>query len=608
MVGLRTSFQRTGLFAFTLCLTIVGFETSALADGPPETRAARLTVAQGTVTVNTPGYTESVPAQTNLPLLAGVQLVTGADGQAEIEFEDGSIARLTPNSALSLDNLSIEPNGVFTTSVRLMHGLAYFELRATAQYMYAIAAGADILTPVENTTVRVNFDEPPAIFAVLDGTAHVERQSAESVIAGYQADVRAGESFRGDANDGTRYFLNQGIAGDSWDQWNGDLDQQEASAAADSTSVRNDYEGAQGYGWSDLDANGTWYNVPGQGPVWQPQIAADDMGFDPYGDGEWIAYPGAGYLWASAYPWGWTPYRCGTWSFFGGFGWGWAPGVGCGGLGWGFYGGGQVVNIGIAPSGYRPIRVPIRPIGPHPIHPVLPVRAYHQGGEPSRPIQYGQRQIAGKTAVAITPARNTFNSGPNAGSSLHRDFPVDSKSHAPVLGLASTSPTAVHESQGSRRQQPVAHPTTAYPSSERPAVSPSGTPAYTGQPQPSNGQARPNNGQYRPDNGSLRPDPARSQPASPSTPKPTEQAAPGQRSTPAPSHPTYSPPPSPPPSHPTYTPPPSPPPSHPTYTPPPSPPASHPSYSPPPSPPPPPSPAPSPPPSAPSSPPHNSPK
>ena len=562
MIGLRSCLSRIFLFAFTLCLAFFGLETSVHADGPPSTRAARLTVAQGTVTVNTPDNTESVPAQVNLPLLAGVQLVTGADGQAEVEFEDGSIARLTPNSVLSLDNLSIQPNGVFTTSVRLIQGLAYFELRATPQYLYAIAAGGDILTPVENTTVRVNFDEPPAIFAVLDGTAHVERQISQDIDAsnaGFQTDVRAGESLRGDVTSSTRYFLTPGIAEDSWDQWNEDLDQTEASEAANRTSVRNSYEGAQGYGWSDLDANGTWYNVPGQGQVWQPQIAADDMGFDPYGDGEWVGYPGAGYIWASAYPWGWTPYRCGTWSFFGGFGWGWAPGLGCGGLGWGFYGGGQVVNIGLIPVGYRPIRVPVT--GPHPIRPILPVHTY-QPIAPARPIVYGQRQLAGKTAVAIAPVGNGYN-GPTAGSSLHRDFPVDSKSHAPVLGLASTSSTTVYTTRGSSTVQPrVARPTTGYPSNaERPVT---GTPAYV---------------QSRPDNGQPRPEPARSQTPSPPVQRPTQQNAPAQRyappasSSPAPSHPTYSPPPA---SRPTYSPPPPPPPqSHPTYSPPPSPPAPH---------------------------------
>ena len=71
---------------------------------------------------------------------------------------------------------------------------------------------------------------------------------------------------------------------------------------------------------ADLDANGSWYNVPGQGQVWQPTIA-EDTDFDPYGYGSWVAYPSVGYVWASGYPWGWTPFHCGHWSYWNGFGW-----------------------------------------------------------------------------------------------------------------------------------------------------------------------------------------------------------------------------------------------------------------------------------------------
>jgi hypothetical protein len=436
----------TGLFV-ALGLLLAGIGQTAYAfDTPGQTRAARLTFVQGTVTVVEPANAASVPGQINLPLLAGVQVVTGDDGQAEVEFEDGSVARLTPNSVLSLDNLAVEPGGVFTTNLNLLRGLAYFELRATPQFLYTVYAGGDILTPVENTTVRVNFDEPPASIAVLDGTAHVERTSGpnnDSASAGYQADVRAGESLRDDATDPNRYFLTQTIAEDSWDQWNEDLDQTAAAEAADTTGVRNDYAGAQGYGWSDLDANGTWYNVPAQGPVWQPYVA-DDSGFDPYGYGAWVDYPVTGYVWASGYAWGWTPYRCGNWSYYNSFGWGWAPGASCGGQGWGFAGGGRPVNIGLVPVGYRPIRVPVAGHGPE--RPLLAVRTSVVAEPTARtePVA-GPRQIAGVTVAPIKPTGGgAVPGGAAAGSSLRRDYPVDSATHAPVLGLASTQPTVVH--------------------------------------------------------------------------------------------------------------------------------------------------------------------
>jgi hypothetical protein len=597
----RISMHRS-VSAFFIVLGLTLFTHSVYAaDSSSTTRAARLTYMQGTVTIAGADIPGGVPAQLNLPLLSGIQLMTGSDGQAEVEFEDGSVIRLTPNTALSFDSLTVQPDGIFLSSLSLRHGLAYCELRATPRYRYTLDAGGDILSPVENMTVRVNFDDPPAVFSVLDGTAQVERQgmrNSEADRAGYLAQVRAGETIRADRVDKNRYFLTQQIAEDSWDQWNEDRDHAASSEAATSTPVRNDYAGAQGYGWSDLDANGNWYDVAGQGPVWQPQVAVDNSGFDPYGSGAWVWYPNTGYIWASSYSWGWTPYRCGNWSYYNSFGWGWAPGSGCGGSGWGFAGGGRPVNIVLGPSGYRPIRVP-QAGGPRRIQPTLPVqvKAWHRqepsGGERADPHRGGDqndpRRIAGVTVTPIKPVdRGPIGDGNHASSSLRRDFPIDSATRAPVLGLASTSPVVVHTTSGLRP---------APARSENPEV-PAGTRRQSSSP-PDGVRSYPAGGQYRDRSAQDLGAPATS-PGLPSSqgqrqvtpnmpidrgssrPVPQPPAS-GQQQT----HPTYTPPP--PPAHTTYAPPPPQPPpvSHPVYSPPPSPPppASHPTYSPPPSPP-----------------------
>lgn len=507
------SFTRLGL---SLAVVFASFALAASANADTNgMRAARLTYIQGTVMVNQPNGAESVPGQMNLPLLAGVQLVTGNDGQAEVEFEDGSIVRLTPNSALSVDNLAIQPDGVFITNLSLLRGLAYCELRATPQYRYYVNAGGDILSPVENTTVRINFDEPPAIFSVLDGTAEVERQGTPNGQgpSGYQTQIRAGESLRADGAAGSRYFLTQQIADDSWDQWNEDRDQAASAEATDNTAVRNDYAGADGYGWSDLDASGNWYNVPGQGAIWQPQIALDDTNFDPYGNGAWVYYQNAGYVWASGYSWGWTPYRCGNWSYYSSFGWGWAPGSGCGSRGWGF-GGGRPVNIIIGPTGYRPIRVPA-PGGAHPrpILPVLTSKAWVQTGTARGDI-VGPRQIAGVTAQPIQRQQSVAEPG-GGGSALHRDFPIDARSKAPVLGLASTSPAVVHTTSGMNSIDQRQRPTGASQSDQVPGET------YGGRRYPSNVQPAPAST-------ATQPQPTRPAPSAPETRRPADNPTPAQ--------------------------------------------------------------------------------
>src|SRR5580692_12700198 len=84
---------------------------SARADDAPAHRAARLSYLQGNVTVDHLDNTAGGPAQINMPLAEGVRLTTGEDGQAEVEFEDGSVVRITPDSSLGLNSLSVDAFG-----------------------------------------------------------------------------------------------------------------------------------------------------------------------------------------------------------------------------------------------------------------------------------------------------------------------------------------------------------------------------------------------------------------------------------------------------------------------------------------------------------------
>jgi hypothetical protein len=157
------------------------------------------------------------------------------------------------------------------------------------------------------------------------------------------------------------------------------------SEAADKTGATKDYANGSNPAWNDLDANGNWYNVPGQGNIWSP-YEATNSGWDPYGNGAWGYSPGFGYSWISASPWGYLPYQCGAWNWYDSFGWGWAPGMGGCNPWW--YGGGYLgPNIGIGYGGYRPPlrpRPPRRPFGgagliavnrrPQPMNSALPAR------------------------------------------------------------------------------------------------------------------------------------------------------------------------------------------------------------------------------------------
>ena len=242
-----------------------------------------------------------------MPLPESARLLTGDYGQAEVEFEDGSLVRLTPRSTLAIDSLGIS-NGLAQTHLTLLNGLAYFELRKSAAATYQVEAGGTSFSPSENSTTRVAMTDLPATFAVLTGAVHVSRPDA------FDAEVRTNETLREDFRDNTRYFLTQDVAQDGWDGWNASRDQLAVDQTERQTTARDSFAGHQGYGWADLDAAGSWYDVNGVGKIWQPNeavlpgnaapaedpgaapVAADatvsdaggTAGFDPYANGAWV--------------------------------------------------------------------------------------------------------------------------------------------------------------------------------------------------------------------------------------------------------------------------------------------------------------------------------
>ena len=461
-------------------LFLIGVGVSR-AQTPQPARMARLTYVTGQVQLSGAGGQNSQPAVPNVPVLEGAVLATAFDGQTELEFEDGSVVRMTPNTELSVVRLGVDGKGNLQTGLELLHGLIYMELRSSPHFQYSVDAQGDTVSPLENSTVRVDLDQPPAAIAVLDGKVRVTSVGPDGK-QGQQAEASAGQTLRrGGLGEQTAsvqnlvpYLVKDGIDPDSWDQWNVDRDRAAADEAANRTSARDGVAGDQGYGWSDLDANGGWYNLPGQGLVWQPDIAAyagdggDDGGayggnggFDPYGYGNWSWTPGFGYVWASGYAWGWTPYRCGNWGYWGGFGWGWAPGPSCGRYGFG--GRGFRVNLHNVPKLYHGPHPP--PTGPVPSHPLVAVhggRAPEQRIEHVHTLQAGARTINGVAVQPLQPVGGTAfaGSGDGFGGALQRDFPVNRTTHDPVIGVPvkHTPPTQAFADSGRATWRPAQIP------------------------------------------------------------------------------------------------------------------------------------------------------
>ena len=321
----------------------------------PDMRAARLSSVDGGVQLTQGEQIIADPALANTPLFEGTVVTTREDGRAELQFDDGSVVRLSPNSSLQITVLR-QAGGTGKSEVVLTNGLGYFEISGNASNQMIARFGDSSVRASEFTVVRVNLDSPPGEVAVFTGSAHLDHGSLS-------LDIHGGQSVALNGADPSQYNLAETIEPDSWDAWNADRDQELTSQEAAKTAATGSQPNSSNPAWGDLDANGNWYDVPGQGYVWSPYEAADSN-WDPYGSGNWVYTPQFGYVWVSSESWGYMPYSAGYWNYYDNFGWGWAPGYG---YPWWFTGG-WGSNIGTRPVRYdpphRPRHGPARPVEP----------------------------------------------------------------------------------------------------------------------------------------------------------------------------------------------------------------------------------------------------
>jgi hypothetical protein len=156
--------------------------------------------------------------------------------------------------------------------------------------------------------IEVNGGETRLI--VRKGEAQISTpQGSTNVEKGQAVTVRG-------SGDDTQYKVADAPSKDSWDSWVNDRNGTIRNARS-WNHTNQYYTGAE-----DLDAYGSWQNVPDYGYVWAPVAP---VGWAPYRDGRWVWEPYWGWTWVSYEPWGWAPYHYGRWFVYGGS-WVWWPG------------------------------------------------------------------------------------------------------------------------------------------------------------------------------------------------------------------------------------------------------------------------------------------
>ena len=306
-----------------------------------QARIVRLSQVDGGVQIDRNNGKGFEKAFLNLPITQGMKLKTGFDGRAEVEFEDGSAIRITPETVISFADLSLRDSGAKVSTVNLQEGTAYVNFLANKNDKgdeLTLAFGKQKMTLTDAVHLRVQMGDADATVAVFKGEAKINAPGGEVA-------VEKNKTVTFDlSND--RYRLAKNLEEDPYDEWDKAQTQYHDRYTADNAySSYSPYA----YGASDMSYYGSYSNVPGYGTMWQPYFAG--AGWDPYMNGLWAYDPGYGYGWVSGYPWGWTPYHYGSWSYVPSYGWGWQPGGSWAGLN-------TQPRIGGGPTGWVPPKPP----------------------------------------------------------------------------------------------------------------------------------------------------------------------------------------------------------------------------------------------------------
>ena len=188
----------------------------------------------------------------NLPVIEGAKLKTGDEGRAELEFEDGSVLRIVPNSELDFTHLALGDDGQKLSTVELVQGTAYANISPKKGDHFTLNFGRESVTLTESAHFRASLTKNDATLAVFQG---------EVQVAGPAGPVEIGKKHSATfdlANNGS-YTLAKNYAEDPYDKWDQQQNQYRNRYSSNSASA---ISSPYAYGMSDLNYYGSSFERP----------------------------------------------------------------------------------------------------------------------------------------------------------------------------------------------------------------------------------------------------------------------------------------------------------------------------------------------------------
>ena len=184
----------------------------ALADS--QARIVRLSDVQGSVQIDKNTGLGFESAFLNLPITQGAQIRTHDRGRAEIEFEDGSTLRLTPNTTVEFSTLGLSDSGKRMSVINLVEGMAYVNWLGKSGDQFSLNFSREKISLDHAAHFRVQTSTQMARLAVFKGDVDVDGPAGKVTV-----EKKKMASF--DASDSDKYTLAKNVEEaplDSWDK------------------------------------------------------------------------------------------------------------------------------------------------------------------------------------------------------------------------------------------------------------------------------------------------------------------------------------------------------------------------------------------------------
>ncbi len=306
----RSLFRSHQVSLVALILLSVAGVSAALADeeSDPPGRVARLSYANGSVSLQPAGVEDWTDATVNRPLTTGDKLWADQNSRAELDI-GSAVVRLGSMTGLSFLNLDDR-----NAQLNVTAGTAIVHVRSLESDQ-----SFEIDTPNVAVTLQSPGDYRVEVNEAGDGTVvKISNGDAQVSATGQSVPMHTQQAFAFNGTDQVSVDPMSVGAPDALDSWSLERDRRSEQAQARTS----EYVPPEVAGADDLADYGTWETTPEYGPVWTPNVA---VGWSPYHFGRWVWISPWGWTWVDDAPWGFAPFHYGRWAYRD-TRWCWVPG------------------------------------------------------------------------------------------------------------------------------------------------------------------------------------------------------------------------------------------------------------------------------------------